>query len=40
MTGLFYHEYAPATSVLHSPPFGRVAGTEIAQSLSKPLATN
>lgn len=39
MTGLFYHEYPPDTSVLRSLTFGRVAGTEVAQSLSKPLTT-
>lgn len=30
MTGLFYHEYPPATSVLRSLTFGRIAGTAIA----------
>lgn len=38
MTGLFYHEYPPATSVLRSLTFGRVAGTGIAQSLAAPAA--
>ena len=35
MTGLFYNEYPPATSVLRSLTFGRLAGTEIAQNLGK-----
>lgn len=39
MTGLFYHEYPPATSVLRSLTFGRVAGTGVAQSLAEPVAT-
>lgn len=34
MTGLFYHEYPPATSVLRSLTFGRIAGTEIARKIS------
>ncbi|KAF2234237.1 succinate dehydrogenase/fumarate reductase flavo protein subunit [Viridothelium virens] len=33
MTGLFYNEYPPATSVLRSLTFGRLAGTQIAQKL-------
>lgn len=36
MTGLFYNEYPPATSVLRSLTFGRLCGTEIAQHLGKP----
>lgn len=35
MTGLFYNEYPPATSVLRSLTFGRLAGTKIAQELGK-----
>ncbi|KAK4999300.1 hypothetical protein LTR28_013408, partial [Elasticomyces elasticus] len=35
MTGLFYNEYPPATSVLRSLTFGRIAGVEIAQNLGK-----
>lgn len=31
MTGLFYHEYPPATSVLRSLTFGRIAGANIAK---------
>jgi tricarballylate dehydrogenase len=34
MTGLFYHEYPPATSVLRSLTFGRVAGTNIAREIT------
>lgn len=33
MTGLFVNEYPPATSVLRSLTFGRLAGLEIAQKL-------
>ena len=33
LTGLFYHEYPPATSVLRSLTFGRIAGTAIAKAL-------
>ncbi len=33
MTGLFYHEYPPATSVLRSLTFGRLAGANIAREL-------
>jgi len=33
LTGLFYHEYPPATSVLRSLTFGRIAGTSIAKQL-------
>jgi tricarballylate dehydrogenase len=33
ITGLFYHEYPPATSVLRSLTFGRLAGTHIATGL-------
>lgn len=32
LTGLFYHEYPPATSALRSLTFGRIAGTAIAKS--------
>jgi tricarballylate dehydrogenase len=35
MTGLFYHEYPPATSVLRCLTFGRVAGTSIAKELAR-----
>lgn len=35
MTGLFVNEYPPATSVLRSLTFGRIAGVEIAQNLGK-----
>lgn len=38
MTGLFYHEYPPATSVLRSLTFGRIAGANIAESLAEPSA--
>jgi succinate dehydrogenase/fumarate reductase flavoprotein subunit len=31
ITGLFYHEYPPATSVLRSNTFGRVIGTQLAK---------
>jgi succinate dehydrogenase/fumarate reductase flavoprotein subunit len=31
ITGLFYHEYPPATSVLRSNTFGRVIGTHLAE---------
>ncbi len=34
MTGVFYHEYPPATSVLRSLTFGRIAGTNVAKALS------
>jgi tricarballylate dehydrogenase len=30
VTGLFYHEYPPATSVLRSLTFGRIAGAHAA----------
>ncbi|KAH7070992.1 tricarballylate dehydrogenase [Paraphoma chrysanthemicola] len=33
LTGLFYNEYPPATSVLRSLTFGRLAGTRIAENL-------
>jgi succinate dehydrogenase/fumarate reductase flavoprotein subunit len=33
LSGLFYHEYPPATSVLRSLTFGRIAGTDIAKGL-------
>jgi tricarballylate dehydrogenase len=39
MTGLYYHEYPPATSVLRSLTFGRLAGTNIAKALSTAAAT-
>jgi succinate dehydrogenase/fumarate reductase flavoprotein subunit len=32
LTGLFYHEYPPATSALRSLTFGPIAGTAIAKS--------
>ncbi|GHF18722.1 tricarballylate dehydrogenase [Amycolatopsis deserti] len=32
ITGLFYHEYPPATSVLRSLTFGRIAGTHAART--------
>ncbi len=38
MTGLYYHEYPPATSVLRSLTFGRIAGTNVAKALSKTAA--
>lgn len=38
MTGLYYHEYPPATSVLRSLTFGRIAGTNVAKALSKATA--
>jgi tricarballylate dehydrogenase len=34
VTGLFYHEYPPATSVLRSLTFGRIAGAHAAGALS------
>lgn len=34
LTGLYYHEYPPATSCLRSMAFGREAGTAIAKNLS------
>lgn len=36
MTGLFYHEYPPATSVLRSLTFGRIAGTNVAAEIKAP----
>jgi succinate dehydrogenase/fumarate reductase flavoprotein subunit len=33
LTGLFYHEYPPAPSVLRSLTLGRIAGTAIARKL-------
>ncbi|KAJ4333457.1 hypothetical protein N0V95_009417 [Ascochyta clinopodiicola] len=33
LTGLYYHEYPPATSCLRSMAFGREAGIAIAKSL-------
>lgn len=33
LSGLFYHEYPPATSVLRSLTFGRIAGRNIAKEL-------
>ncbi len=38
MTGLFYHEYPPATSVLRSLTFERVAGANIAKALQEQAA--
>ena len=38
ITGLFYYEYPPATSVLRSLTFGRVAGTNIAKALPETAA--
>ena len=38
MTGVFYHEYPPATSVLRSLTFGRVAGTNIAKQVAATVA--
>lgn len=35
MTGLYYNEYPPATSVLRSLTFGRLAGTRIAEELGQ-----
>ena len=40
MTGLYYHEYTPATSVLRSLTFGRIAGTNVAKALSGAAATS
>jgi tricarballylate dehydrogenase len=41
MTGLYYHEYPPATSCLRSMAFGREAGIAIAKGLGpRPLAPN
>ncbi|KAF9629228.1 Fumarate reductase/succinate dehydrogenase flavoprotein [Lasiodiplodia theobromae] len=40
MTGLFYNEYPPATSVLRSLTFGRLAGTQIAHKLKKGVLGN
>jgi tricarballylate dehydrogenase len=34
MTGLFYHEYPPATSVLRSNTFGRIIGANLAKELA------
>jgi len=34
ITGIFYHEYPPATSVLRSLTFGRVIGTSVATQLA------
>ena len=33
LSGLFYHEYPPATSVLRSLTFGRIAGKAIAEAM-------
>lgn len=33
LSGLYYHEYPPATSVLRSLTFGRIAGNAIAKAL-------
>lgn len=33
LSGLFYNEYPPATSVLRSLTFGRIAGRDAAQAL-------
>lgn len=35
MTGLFYHEYPPATSVLRSLTFGRIAGAHAAAAIGR-----
>ncbi|KAF2103028.1 succinate dehydrogenase/fumarate reductase flavo protein subunit [Rhizodiscina lignyota] len=35
LTGVFYNEYPPATSVLRSLTFGRLAGTALAEQLAK-----
>ena len=40
MTGLCYHEYPPATSVLRSLTFGRIAGTNVAKALSGAAVTS
>ncbi|PMD29517.1 succinate dehydrogenase/fumarate reductase flavo protein subunit [Hyaloscypha variabilis F] len=40
LTGLFYHEYPPATSCLRSMAFGREAGIAIAKKLGKTLPIN
>lgn len=34
MTGLFYHEYPPATSVLRSNTFGCIIGTNLGKELA------
>lgn len=39
MTGLFVNEYPPATSVLRSLTFGRLAGIEIAKNLQVDTST-
>ncbi len=39
MTGLYYHEYPPATSVLRSLTFGHITGTNVAKALSTTAAT-
>jgi tricarballylate dehydrogenase len=36
VTGLFYHEYPPATSVLRSLTFGRIAGAHAVERLASP----
>jgi len=38
ITGIFYHEYPPATSVLRSLTFGRIAGTGIAREVARAAA--
>ena len=38
ITGLFYHKHPPATSVLRSNTFGRIVGTNVAESLSETSA--
>ncbi|WP_281689999.1 FAD-binding protein [Pseudonocardia thermophila] len=38
ITGLFYHEYPPATSVLRSNTFGRLIGASLAKQLTAPAA--
>jgi len=40
ITGLFYHEYPPATSSLRSMTFGRVAGASVVEDLNASEARN
>jgi tricarballylate dehydrogenase len=40
LTGLFYHEYSPATSCLRYMAFGREAAMAIAKKLGRTLPIN
>jgi succinate dehydrogenase/fumarate reductase flavoprotein subunit len=38
ITGLFHHKQPPQTSVLRSSTFGRIVGTNVAESLPESAA--